>query len=186
MTSVSTDAGATAAHEAARLRCWMECHRVELLRHLTGMLGSGDDAEDVLQHVWIRALERPPELGAGSNVRAWLYRVGTNLALDRMATERRRRGLLCGRPVRPESVPPVDAGLLGASERIRAAVRRRTSALPPQQRAAVWYRWVEEQDYDTIARKLDTTVQSARASVYQGLKRLRAELAEEWEQENRA
>lgn len=161
----------------------MALYRPELLRHLTRMLESGDDAEDVLQQVWIRAHECSPETGDGSNVRAWLYRVGTNAALDRLARDRRRRGILSCKwnPPVPEADDP--AVLVELSQRARDAVRRHTAKLPPKQREAVWFRWVEECDYETIARRLDTSVDSARANVYQGLKRLRGELQEVWEQE---
>jgi RNA polymerase sigma-70 factor (ECF subfamily) len=54
------------------------------------MLPSEADADDLLQEVWVRAMRKPPDPGPGSNVRAWLYRVATNVALDRLATDSRR------------------------------------------------------------------------------------------------
>ena len=184
--STPTRSGAEPPGAPARaepLAVWMTSYRPELLRHLAGMLESADDAEDVLQQVWIRAHECPPHTGDGSNVRAWLYRVATNAALDRMARDRRRRGILSCRwsPPTPEADAP--AVLQELSRRARDAVRKHTASLPPKQREAVWFRWVEECDYETIARRLDTSVDSARANVYQGLKRLRKELRDVWEQE---
>ncbi len=149
------------------------------------MLGSPDDAQDVLQQVWIRAYEHPPALGPDANVRAWLYRVGTNAALDHMARDRRRRDLLWQRYLPPTPAASEPPGLNGLSERVKDLVRKRCAELPPKQREAVWFRWVEEVDYATIARRLDTTVEGARANVYQGLKRLRHTLREVWDEEQR-
>jgi RNA polymerase sigma-70 factor (ECF subfamily) len=164
---------------------WMERYGPDLRRHLTGMLGGEDDAEDVLQQVWVSAYRRPPETGAGSNVRAWLYRVATNAALDRLARDRRRRAALHGR--RPELAaddpPPPDAGVLVLEERARRRIREHTAQLPRKQREAVWLRWVEGDDYTVIARKLGCTEESARANVYNGMKRLRKELFDLWKEE---
>jgi DNA-directed RNA polymerase specialized sigma24 family protein len=43
---------------------------------------------------------------------------------------------------------------------------------------------VEGQEYATIAARLDCSQASARANVYNGLKRLRSELFEVWKKEN--
>jgi DNA-directed RNA polymerase specialized sigma24 family protein len=64
----------------SRLEEWIARHGAELCRHVGRMLGDADEAEDVLQQVWLAAAERPPQDGPASNPRAWLYRVATNAA----------------------------------------------------------------------------------------------------------
>ncbi len=177
-------AGGGAATEAGDLAAWMEAHGPELRAHLARMLKRPDDAEDVLQQVWVTAHRSPPADGPGANVRAWLYRVATNAALDRLARERRRARLLAARGHElsdPSSrPPPPDEGLAEAD---REAIRRRVSALPRKQREAVWLRWIEGEPYESMAEKLECTPAAARANVYQGLKRLRRELAPFWNEE---
>lgn len=165
---------------------WIERYGAELRRHLTGMLGGVDDAEDVLQAVWITAHRRPPETGPGSNVRAWLYRVATNAALDRMARDRRRRAALAGRSVElvPDEPPAPDAAVMTLDERTRARIREHCARLPRKQRDAVWLRWVEGLDYAIIAERLQCSEESARANVYNGLKRLRKELFDLWKRDH--
>lgn len=92
-----TPPGGTAAEAEGRLAGWMEAHGPELRAHLARMLDGPDDAEDVLQEVWLTAHRAPPEQGADANPRAWLYRVATNAALDRLARRRRRASLLAAR-----------------------------------------------------------------------------------------
>lgn len=168
----------------AELRAWTEAYGPELEAHLRRMLGNADDAQDVLQEVWITAYRKPPEDGPDSNVRAWLYRVATNAALDRLATTRRRRAALDGRghELKPEARPSPEERLDGLSEAARARVRERLAALPRKQRDAVWLRWIEGAEYDAIAHALGSSRESARANVYQGLKRLRAELFDVWKE----
>lgn len=166
----------------------MERHGAELRRHLVGMLGREDDADDVLQEVWITAHERPPEMGPGWNTRAWLFRVATNAALTRLARDRRRGVALAARGSRlePEGGAPPDDSLEALTPAARGRVREHLARLPNKQRDAVWLRWVSGHEYRDIARLLGCSEDSARANVYQGMKKLRAELFDLYEKEYRA
>lgn len=163
------------------LASWMTDHGPELRSHLRRMLRSDADAEDVLQEVWVSAADSPPDDGPGSNVRAWLYRVATNAALDHLARERRRRRALAavdGAGLAGSPAPPDAAVEADAERRLRERVRREIALLPPKQREAVWFRWVEEMEYPEVARRLGSSLESARANVYHGLQRLRVALAD--------
>ncbi len=164
---------------------WVKEYEPELQRHLTRMLRNPADAEDVLQQVWVTAFKTPPDAGPGSNVRAWLYRVATNRALDCLATARRRaRSLATRDPALATSEPtPTDQQAFGLGEAARARIREHCARLPRKQREAVWMRWVEGLEYSAIAARLDSSPESARANVYHGMKRLRTELEDLWAKE---
>jgi len=164
---------------------WMEGFGPELRAHVRRMLGSADDADDVLQRVWITAHRSPPEASEPGRVRSWLYRVATNAALDRLAADRRRRAALEGRPrvVAPDGPASPDRILDGLGPEGRRRVREHVARLPTKQRRAVWMRQVQELAYAEIAGRLGCSEASARANVYQGMKKLRAELFDVWKQE---
>lgn len=100
-------------------------HRDELLRFLIARTGGREDAEDLLQDLWIRA--RSQAAAPVANGRAYLYRMAQNLVVDRLR-ERQRRGRRelswqCDRssgsrdgaePVDP--APPADAQLIEREE----------------------------------------------------------------------
>lgn len=65
-------------------------HRRELHVHCYRMLASFEEAEDAVQEVAIRAWRADDRLGAEDNVRAWLYRIATNVCLDAIRARRRR------------------------------------------------------------------------------------------------
>jgi RNA polymerase sigma-70 factor (ECF subfamily) len=59
-------------------------HRLGLLRHCYRMLGSGPDAEDALQDTLLRAWQRLATFEARGSFQGWLYRIATNLCIDRL------------------------------------------------------------------------------------------------------
>jgi len=67
-------------------------YRRELLVHCYRMLGSLDDAEDMLQETLLRAWRGLDSFQGRSAVRPWLYKIATNVCLDAIAS-RKRRGL---------------------------------------------------------------------------------------------
>ncbi len=68
-----------------------ERHRGELQRHCVRLMGSRDDAEDMVQETFLRAWRMRDSLRGGcSAARAWLYRIATNVCLDALAKTQRR------------------------------------------------------------------------------------------------
>jgi RNA polymerase sigma-70 factor (ECF subfamily) len=62
----------------------------ELLVHCYRILGSLDDAEDALQEAMLRGWQRFDTLKEPSSLRAWLYKIATNVSLDSISRRKQR------------------------------------------------------------------------------------------------
>jgi RNA polymerase sigma factor (sigma-70 family) len=143
-------------------------HRVDVYRFCIASAGPAE-ADDCFQETWIAALRAYPKLRRSDNLRAWLFRIAQNKAIDLHRSRSRR-------PVTVEAVAetpaaPVEPRSNGEPE-LWAAVR----TLPPKQRTAVFCRSVLGMPYSELAQLLESSEDAARRNVFEGLKKLR----EEW------
>lgn len=161
----------------------IEAHHDEIHRYLwrwaLTSIGSDPeaDAQDLTQETFLRAFKAFDRLRPGSNHRAWLYKIATNCARSAW----RRSGRF---PNAPEAAIDTLPGSLASTPEQRMVdrgrdliLRQALAELPVKQQAAVTLRHLQGLDYQAIAVALDCSEDSARANVYQGLKKLRQSLA---------
>ncbi len=148
--------------------------RPELHRHCSRLMGSVIDGEDVVQDTLAKALDAVEEIRDVRALRAWLFRVAHNRALDLL----RSRALRAAEPIEAAShiaddslADPVE--ILIHREAIKMAVSRFTE-LPVLQRSVIILKDVLDEPLADIAELLDLTVDSVKAHLARGRARLRA------------
>lgn len=132
-------------------------HRDEVLGYLRRLLGPR--AEDAWQETFVRALRAYRGLRHGRHLRAWVFTIATNVAMDEL---------------RAKPQPAVAAE--PAVELRRDAFRELehlTDGLPPTERAAVVLRYGYDLPYAQIAEALGSSEEAARAAASSGVRRLR-------------
>ncbi len=141
-------------------------------------MGSVIDGEDVVQDTFARAFVALDELEETAPLRAWLFRIAHNRALDLL----RSRAIRAADPIEaahevadPESPDPVE--VLMRREAVETAVSR-FAGLPTMQRSVLILKDVLDQSLEEIAAMLDLTVNAVKAHLARGRTRLKAINAE--------
>lgn len=142
--------------------------RSELYRYCRHLTRSPWDAEDLAQDALARAFVTLGQMGEPpQNARAWIFRVASNLWLDRVR-RRRREEPLDGRDegsVANAGAGPRDAGNARAT---REAAGTLLGQLGPQERAAVVLKDVFDLSLEEIAEALSTTTGAIKAALHRG------------------
>jgi RNA polymerase sigma-70 factor (ECF subfamily) len=153
-------------------------HSGGLHRAVARILGDDSEAWDVVQMAFVRAWQRLDRYDERWSFATWLYRIGTNLAIDlirarssrekahRAGTEHRLR-------VVGESVP---ASELADRREVERLLDELVEELTPQQRTAFVLREVEGMDTAEVAEVLGCTATTVRNHVFQARKSLRRAL----------
>ena len=183
-----TDELPVAGDEAA-FAALTDRHRRELHIHCYRMLASFDEAEDAVQETFLRAWRGRDGFEGGALVRAWLYRIATNVCLD-MLRRRSRRLTAFGSFAEVAWLQPYPDRLLdevasSAEGPEVVAVDRETieltflaalQVLPPRQRAALVLRDVLGWPAAETARLLETSVAAANSALQRARATMQAHL----------
>lgn len=168
---------------AHRFEELIEHHHDEIFAYLWRLFRSDGrrdgamEVEDLAQEVFMRAYRSFGRLRPDSNHRAWLYKIATNCAYTRLKQMKHRLDRLSSlqeAATEPGAASDTSIARKDMEQRVRALV----NTLPAKQKACVTLRYLQELDYPEIAQILGCSQDSARANVYQAIRRLRLSLEE--------
>lgn len=159
--------------------------RAQVQRHLLAMVGDKSLAEELTQDTYARALERIPQLRDPQAALAWLYRIATTIALDRL--RQRRPSTVPLDTVAPvggeaeqaaerERPPSLLEGALESSE-MSACVQGYLAALPDDYRIAILLHDAHGLSNPEISELLACSLATAKIRVHRARARLRETLA---------
>jgi RNA polymerase sigma-70 factor, ECF subfamily len=169
-----------------------ERYRRELHVHCYRMLGSLEDAEDLVQETFLRAWRNRASFEGRSTFRAWLYRIATNACLDALERRPRRPVPLSATETEVPWIQPYPDRLLdgiasGEDEPDAAVVAKETielaflvaiQHLPPRQRAVLIVRDVLGWSASECAALLETSVAAVNSALQRARATLKAHLPE--------
>jgi RNA polymerase sigma-70 factor (ECF subfamily) len=142
---------------------------VRLVRMAARIMGTTEDAEDVVQEAYVKAHRAIVEgrFDGRSRVETWLYRVVTNTAIDALRSGKRKP-----READVGVEPAWDGGEAAEARVALTELDGLLSTLPPDQRAALVLKSVEGMSASEVAEVMGTT----EGAVEQHLVRARAAL----------
>jgi RNA polymerase sigma factor (sigma-70 family) len=148
----------------------MHRHEGEIMRFILRATGDRDDALDLFQETWLRAYRSYRQLDSADGLRPWLFRIASNLCLNRKRDRARRARVIADVEFREEH-----AGAVSPMHDSTIHLKSMLSRLPNKQRQALVMRKLGGLDYGEIAAALECSEEAARAGVYLAMKKLKAE-----------
>jgi RNA polymerase sigma-70 factor, ECF subfamily len=142
--------------------------RPQLLRYCARMTGSAVDGEDIVQEALAKVYYQLPQLGQVANLRAWLFRVAHNKALDYL----RRYDVRFGEPLDGELPMATTESPLEAGEVAEWGLSYFTQ-LTALQRSCVILKDVLGYSLEEISEMLDTSVPAIKGALHRGRAALR-------------
>jgi RNA polymerase sigma-70 factor (ECF subfamily) len=164
----------------------------EALAHLDALYGvackltrNPTEAEDLVQDALVKAMRARDQFHAGTNLKAWLFRILTNTFINKYRRGGLERSVLDG----PDADPLADGWVSASTMRqlrdpetlalmplVEDEIRRALDALPPEFRLAVILSDVEEFSYNEIAEIMGCPVGTVMSRLHRGRKLLQGSL----------
>lgn len=146
-------------------------YQEKLYWHVRRMVVDHDDANDVLQNVFIKVWKGLENFREDSQLYTWLYRIATNESLTFLDQQKRRTAV---------SFDEVEAGLSNKikaeegfdAQRLEWKLQLAIQQLPEKQRAVFTLRYYDEMPYEEMSRVLETSEGALKASYHHAVKKI--------------
>jgi RNA polymerase sigma-70 factor (ECF subfamily) len=154
-------------------------HKDAVVSYLTRITGNRDRAEDLGQETFLRLFRAAPTYSEQGYLRAFLFRIATNLVRSEERRERRLRLLL---PLlgggEPAAQPAAAAGLL--RQEIHREVAAAIAGVPLRYRVPLVLHEIEGWSYADIAAELDCREGTVKSRIHRGRQHLKQRLEPYW------
>ena len=181
VTSHAADVRLAARCRSGDLTAFEELYRVHSTRLYAvayRMLGHAEDAEDMLQEIFLLAFRKLSSFKGDASLGTWLYRLGVNACLDRLRSKARRNDQQT--EWLDDELPPARATTeAGGSVLHRLDLERALRELPAGCRAAFLLHDVEGFEHREIASMLGIAEGTSKSQVHKARMRLRGLLGRE-------
>ena len=156
----------------------VEQYSEQLYWHVRSLVNSHEDADDLLQEIFIKVWKALPSFRGESSVVTWLWRIATNEALGFLRKQKVRAALsFSSIDHEARRVPDSDPWFDGDDAQRRLA--KAVAALPPKQRAVFCMRYFEEMPYEQISSVTGTSAGALKASYHLAAEKVRVSVEED-------
>ena len=142
----------------------------KLYRFALRMLGNPEDAQDVVQEIFLRLWAKRESLSEYRNIEAFAMTMTRNLCLDQLKSPASRKDTFDDNKEMPDHKTPYRSTENQDTMRL---VRAAMDSLPEQQRMVIHMRDVEECDFDEIAEVTGLSLNNLRVTLSRARKKIR-------------
>ena len=146
---------ACASNRERGFKMLMDSFQVPIYNYIRRLVVSHEDAEDVLQEVFIRIFRHIDQFREESSLSTWIYRIATNESL-RLLNSRKRRETVSTEDIQENLISSLKASdYVDYENELAVKFQEAILRLPEKQRLIFNLRYYDELDYEEIARILD-------------------------------
>jgi RNA polymerase sigma-70 factor (ECF subfamily) len=146
-------------------------YQEKLYWHIRRMVVEHEDANDVLQNVFIRVWNGLDNFREDSQLYTWLYRIATNECLSYLEQQKRKSSA---------SLDEMESGLSNKviadkyfdPNKLEWKLQLAIQQLPEKQRVVFTLRYYDEMPYEEMSRVLDTSEGALKASYHHAVKKI--------------
>jgi len=153
-------------------------HKDAVVSYLTRLTGNRDRAEDLGQETFLRLFRSAREYTEQGYLRAYLYRIATNLVRSEERRERRQRLVMPFFPREEHAEPAAPSGLL--RRELHREVTAAVAKLPLRYRVPLVLHEIEGWSYVDIAQEIGCREGTVKSRVHRGRQQLKAKLEPYW------
>ena len=146
--------------------------------HVRRMTGSHEDADDLLQDIFLKIWTALPSFRGEAQLYTWVWRIATNETLNWLRREK-LRAVLRFSSVDEEMERRIQADPFFNGTEAQRKLMRAVAKLPGKQRQVFVMRWWDELSYDEISQITGTSVGALKASYHIAQEKLRLNLSDE-------
>lgn len=136
------------------------------------MVGSHEDADDLLQNSLIKAWNNINNFRGEAKLSTWLHKIAVNEALNFLSKERTRRGLTGDGEDSSFVMENIQADPYFDGNDVQKKLLKVISTLPEKQRLVFNMRYYDDMKYEQISDILGTSVGALKASYHHAVKKI--------------
>ena len=149
----------------------------QLWWHVRRMVGTQEDADDLLQEIFLKVWNALPSFRGESGLYTWIWRIATNETLNWLRKERIRAALRFS-SIDAEMERRIQADPFFNGTEAQRELSKAVAKLPEKQRQIFVMRWWDELSYDEISAITGTSVGALKASFHIAQKKIKLNLEE--------
>ena len=147
-------------------RLLMESFQEAIYNYIRRLVVTHEDAQDVLQEVFIRVFRHMDQFRNESSLGTWIYRIATNESL-RLLNSRKGEGVVSSEEIQEELIEKLKASdYIDYENGLAVKFQEAILTLPEKQRLVFNLRYYDELEYEEISRILDTKVDTLKVNYH--------------------
>lgn len=146
-------------------------YQQKLYWHIRKMVIDHDDADDLVQEVFVKIWKNIDGFREEAQLYTWIYRIATNECLN-FLRKKRNRFFLPIHDLQDDLTQKLESGSYISGDDIQVKLQKALLTLPDKQRLVFNMKYFEEMTYDDIAEITGTSVGSLKASYHHAVKKI--------------